>query len=179
MRVDDIEGVITKENRLFKDNRGSFIETFKVTAFPKFVSVQDNHSFSKKGVLRGLHYVKGMGQNQILSIVRGEILDFLVDLRRGSPTYLDHKAVRMSYEGVNQIFIPSFCAHGFLSLTDNVVLHYKADKLFSPQTDATINIFDSDLGIEIPKIVPQFIQSEKDARAKNLCDHDLTEFMVL
>ena len=126
-----------------------------------------------------IHYVKKMGQNQILNVISGEIIDFIVDLRKGSPTYLDHRSIKMSYESVNQIFIPSFCAHGFLSLTDDVVLHYKSDKYFLPQTDATINIFDPEIGIEIPRIVSKFIQSDKDAKANNLCDHNLAEFMIL
>lgn len=165
MRVDNITGVAVLNKQLYQDGRGRFCEIYRQTDFSDFKCVQDNYSTSKKGVLRGLHYVTGGGQNQILTVIGGRILDFLVDLRKSSPTYLDYKITQMSHESFNQIYIPYYCAHGFLALTDEVYLHYKVDQYYSPDTDATINFYDKQIGIKIPEIGIPHILSEKDSNA--------------
>ena len=170
MKTQAIDGVFSRKSPIYEDIRGRFSETFRKTSYPNFVPVQDNYSYSQKGALRGLHYVTGNGQNQVLTILNGTIIDFTVDLRVGSDTFLHYLETAMSHDGVNQIYIPSYCAHGFLATVCNVILQYKTDTYYDSETDRTIQFFDPEVGIKLNKNT-EYLRSEKDRDAKLARDH--------
>ena len=165
------------EPRVFGDARGWFYESFNADALKdcgidvRFV--QDNRSFSaKKGTLRGLHFQKTPhAQSKLLSCTRGEILDVAVDLRQGSPTYLQHVAVRLSAENKRMLFLPKGFGHGFVTLTDDVEVFYKVDDYYHPESDRSIRFDDPQ--IAVPWGVDDPVLSEKDKNAPLLCDSDV------
>ena len=172
--------------RVFKDPRGYFLETFhneKYTEAGIAVRfVQDNHSFSSRGTLRGLHYQIEQAQDKLVSVVRGEIFDVAVDIRRGSPTFGQWAAARLSDENHYQIFIPKGFAHGFYVLSEVADVVYKCSDLYAPQHERGIRWDDPHTGIEWP-LAGEPLLSEKDtayptlknARREDLPDyHDLT-----
>ena len=175
MRVDSIDGVIINDRKIFTDTRGRFAEIYRQSDYPNFKSMQDNYSYSTAGTLRGLHYVKSGGQNQILTVINGEIIDFVMDLRIGSKTFLNHVETKMSFENINQIFIPCYCAHGFLAISDHVILNYKSDKYYDPNTEQIIQIFDKNLKMNI-KNTSKYLRSDKDIKATSVDSHDLSTF---
>ena len=139
--------------------------------------VQDNHSFSaSKGTLRGLHYqLNPKCQAKIVRCTRGAILDVAVDIRRGSPQYKQWVAVELSEENKKQLFVPRGFAHGFLTLTDNVEVQYKADNYYAPECDGNIRYDDPEIGIEWGQ--SEFILSEKDRRAPLLRERQELNFI--
>lgn len=139
--------------------------------------VQDNHSFSaSKGTLRGLHYqLNPKCQAKIVRCTRGSILDVAVDIRRGSPQYKQWVAVELSEENKKQLFVPRGFAHGFLTLTDNVEVQYKADNYYAPECDGNIRYDDPEIGIEWGQ--SEFILSEKDRRAPLLRERQELNFI--
>jgi len=172
----EIEDVLIIELKVFGDNRGWFAETYSKEKFLQLGIdvdfIQDNHSFSaQKGVLRGLHFQQPpMAQTKLVRCTRGEILDVAVDIRKGSPTYKKWVAVKLTEENKRQLLVPKGFAHGFVTLTDNVEVHYKVDEYYSPENDRGIRYDDPDInvdwGIEYP------ILSEKDMNAPLLADSD-------
>lgn len=165
------------EPDVFGDSRGWFYESYSLKKMLELGIdanfVQDNRSFSaKKGTLRGLHFQKNpMAQAKLVSCTRGEILDVAVDLRRGSPTYLKWEAVKLTAENKKMFFIPKGFAHGFLTLTDNVEVLYKADEYYSPEDDRSIRFDDREIGIDWSIDSP--ILSDKDKNAPMLKDSDV------
>lgn len=148
-----IEGVWVIQPKRFGDARGYFSETFKLEEFRKHVGdvefVQDNESFSTYGVLRGLHFQKGeFSQAKLVRVSCGRVLDVVVDLRGGSPTYGEHVAVELTAEKGNQLFIPRGFAHGFVVLSDEAQFQYKVDNVYAPQSEATLKFDDPALGID-------------------------------
>lgn len=165
------------EPRVFGDSRGWFYESYNAATLKALgidvAFVQDNRSFSaKKGTLRGLHFQKAPHtQSKLLSCTRGEILDVAVDLRKGSPTYLQHVAVRLSAENKRMLFLPKGFAHGFLTLTDNVEVFYKVDDLYAPACDRSIRFDDPQIGV--PWGISDPTLSDKDRNAPLLCNSDV------
>ena len=165
------------EPRVFGDARGWFYESFNADALKDcgidVQFVQDNRSFSaKKGTLRGLHFQKTPhAQSKLLSCTRGEILDVAVDLRKGSPTYLQHVAVRLSAENKRMLFLPKGFGHGFVTLTDDVEVFYKVDDYYHPESDRSIRFDDPQ--IAVPWGVDDPVLSEKDKNAPLLCNSDV------
>ena len=165
------------EPRVFGDARGWFYESFNADALKDcgidVQFVQDNRSFSaKKGTLRGLHFQKTPhAQSKLLSCTRGEILDVAVDLRKGSPTYLQHVAVRLSAENKRMLFLPKGFGHGFVTLTDDVEVFYKVDDYYYPESDRSIRFDDPQ--IAVPWGVDDPVLSEKDKNAPLLCNSDV------
>ena len=165
------------EPRVFGDARGWFYESYNAESLRQcgidIVFVQDNRSFSaKKGTLRGLHFQKTPhAQSKLLSCTRGEILDVAVDLRKGSPTYLQHVAVRLSAENKRMLFLPKGFAHGFLTLTDDVEVFYKVDAYYDPASDRSVRFDDPQLAV--PWGIADPILSDKDKNAPLLCDSDV------
>ena len=165
----ELAGVRILEPQVFGDARGWFMESWskkKMEDAGIFVDfVQDNHSFSaQKGTLRGLHYqLNPMAQAKLLRVSRGTIFDVAVDIRRGSPTYAKWVGVELSAENYRQLFIPCGFAHGFITLTDNVEVQYKADNLYAPDCDGNIRWDDPEIGVAWP-IAPTVL-SEKDGTA--------------
>lgn len=148
-----IEDVILIKPRVFGDNRGFFMETYKKSEF--FANgitvefVQDNHSKSTKGVLRGLHYqAKPFGQAKLVRCVRGKVYDVAVDIRKNSRTFGQYVKVELSEENKNMLYIPNGFAHGFVALTDEVELVYKTSGEYAPSADRGILWNDKDINID-------------------------------
>ena len=163
----DIEGVVIIEPRVFGDERGYFFESFSQREFErqvgKVVFVQDNESRSVHGVLRGLHYqLPPYTQSKLVRAVSGMILDVVVDIRTGSPTYGKHLAIELSGENKRQLFIPKGFAHGFVVLSKEVVFQYKCDNFYAPEYEAGICYDDPDLRIYWRLPADVMILSEKD-----------------
>lgn len=160
-----IPDVVLVEPKIFPDARGFFFESFKVSDFEKaglpIRFVQDNFSFSKKDVIRGLHYQKHpKAQGKLVSILKGSVWDVAVDLRKGSPTFLKWVATELNDRNHAMLYIPPGFAHGFASLTEDVHLLYKCTSEYDPQADAGIRWDDPTLAIAWPVGHP--IISEKD-----------------
>ena len=174
----DIKGVYVIEPRVFNDARGYFMEAWKKSEFEEHIGnvqfIQDNESKSSYGVLRGLHYQKGVAsQAKLVRVIKGRVLDVAVDIRRSSPTFGKHVMVELSEDNKRQFFIPRGFAHGFLVLSDEAIFIYKVDNPYAPQQEAGIRWNDPELGIEWP-IDPKDVQtSEKDMKQPLLKDAEL------
>ncbi len=172
----EIEGVVVIEPKVDIDERGYFFESFSQREFEakvrKINFVQDNESMSSYGVVRGLHFQRPpFAQSKLVRCVKGKVLDVVVDIRKGSPTYAQHVAVELSEENHRQLFIPRGFAHAFAVLSDTAIFQYKCDNFYAPEADGGINIKDGALGIDWQIPAEQMILSEKDI--KHLC---LNEF---
>lgn len=148
----DIEGLVVVTPKVFGDNRGFFLETYSKKAFAEggitSEFVQDNHSKSKRGVLRGLHFQKRKAQGKLVRVTAGRVLDVAVDLRRHSPTFGKWKSVELSAENKKMFYIPEGFAHGFLTLEDNTEFQYKCTDDYAPEYDSGILWNDSDVNID-------------------------------
>ena len=164
-----LKGVFVLEPQVFGDARGWFMESWSQRKMEeagiKVDFVQDNQSFSaQKGTLRGLHYqLNPKCQAKLLRCTRGRIFDVAVDIRKGSPQYGQWVGVELSAENKNQLFIPRGFAHGFITLTDDVEVQYKADNYYAPECDGNIRWNDPDIGVEWP--LAPVILSDKDQKA--------------
>lgn len=162
------KGCFTIEPNIFEDERGVFFESFHKEKFERITGqgvdfVQDNQSVSKLGVLRGLHYQAGAhAQAKLIRVVQGEVLDVVVDLRPDSPTFGQHIKIRLSETNRISIFIPKGMAHGFLSLSDEVVFTYKCDHYYNKASERGIVYNDATLNIDWEYPADKIILSEKD-----------------
>ena len=169
-----LKGVYVLEPQVFGDARGWFMESWSqqklAEAGIQVDFVQDNQSFSaQKGTLRGLHYqLNPKCQAKLLRATRGAIFDVAVDIRKGSPQYGQWVGVELSAENKKQLFIPRGFAHGFVTLTDDVEVQYKADNYYAPECDGNIRYDDPDIGVNWGS--GEFILSEKDKNAPLLKD---------
>ena len=171
----DIEGVVIIEPDVFGDSRGYFLESYSEKEFNSNVRqvrfVQDNESRSHYGVLRGLHFQKPpYAQSKLVRVVKGAVLDVAVDIRKGSPTFGKYVAVELSEDNHLQCFIPRGFAHGFAVLSDVAIFQYKCDNFYHPESDAGIQLFDENLGIDWQVPMQQAILSEKDLNHARLRD---------
>ncbi|MBC7218168.1 MAG: dTDP-4-dehydrorhamnose 3,5-epimerase [Candidatus Caldatribacterium sp.] len=163
----EIPEVILIEPQVFHDERGFFMETYRYSTFAAFGIkenfVQDNHSRSVRGVLRGLHYQNPpKAQGKLVRVVVGEIFDVAVDIRKGSPTYGRWVGVKLSAENRKMLYIPAGFAHGFCVLSDVAEVVYKVTEEYAPECEAGIIWNDPEIGITWPIENP--IVSPKDAR---------------
>ncbi len=146
-----LPGVWVLEPSVFGDARGFFMETFSARKFAELGLqtewVQDNHSLSARGTLRGLHYQLQNPQAKLCRVVRGAVLDVAVDIRRGSPHFGKHVAVELSAENKRQILVPRGFAHGFLVLSDEAEFLYKCDNFYTPGDEFGVAWNDGDIGI--------------------------------
>ncbi|WP_395066840.1 dTDP-4-dehydrorhamnose 3,5-epimerase [Paraburkholderia silvatlantica] len=171
----EIPGVLILEPKVFGDSRGFFYESFNQQRFNAAVGcdvqfVQDNHSLSAKGVLRGLHFqTQPMEQGKLVRVVKGEVFDVAVDIRRDSPTFRKWVGVHLSAENKRQLWIPGGLAHGFLVLSDHAEFLYKTDNYYSPEHERSIRWDDPSIGIEWPMTAPPSL-SQKDAVAPTLAE---------
>ena len=153
------------EQRCYGDNRGYFMETYKKADFDAvglcYDFVQDNQSSSRRGVLRGLHFQKKHAQAKLVRVIKGEVFDVAVDLRRNSETYGKWNGVLLSEENKKQLLIPRGFAHGFLVVSEYAEFVYKCDEFYHPEDEGGIAWNDPDIGITWPE-VGEFILSEKD-----------------
>ena len=155
------------EPTVFGDNRGYFMETYNEADFRaaglRYTFVQDNQSSSRKGVLRGMHFQKTYPQAKLVRVLKGEVFDVAVDLRRDSETYGKWVGVLLSEENKKQFLVPRGFAHGFLVVSDYAEFAYKCDELYHPEDAGGIPYDDPDIGIEWPH-VEELILSEKDKK---------------
>jgi dTDP-4-dehydrorhamnose 3,5-epimerase len=163
----EIDGVWVIEPKVFEDARGYFMEAFKQDEFERNIGkvnfIQDNESKSSFGVLRGLHYQKGeFSQAKLVRVIKGEVLDVAVDLRKTSPSFGKHVSVLLSDKNKRQFFIPRGFAHGFLVLSDEAIFTYKVDNVYAPQAEASIRYDDPKVGIDWPIAPQQVLLSDKD-----------------
>ena len=163
-----LKGCFIIEPKVFEDERGYFFESFNHKAFCKAVGqqvnfVQDNQSFSKKGVLRGLHFQKGEhAQAKLVRVLEGIVLDVAVDLREGSPTYGEYVSVELTAYNKKQLFIPRGFAHGFVVLSETAHFFYKCDNYYNKESEGGIKYNNPHLNIDW-KISPEdMLVSEKD-----------------
>ncbi|MDD5960296.1 dTDP-4-dehydrorhamnose 3,5-epimerase [Methanobrevibacter wolinii] len=171
----DIDGVFTVEPTVFGDERGYFMETYNENDFKDegydLTFVQDNQSRSTKGVLRGLHFQYTQPQGKLVRVIKGEVFDVAVDLRKDSETYGKWVGVRLSEENKKQLFIPKGFAHGFLVLSDIAEFVYKCTDFYNPNDEGGIKWDDPDIGIDWPtEGIDKLIFSEKDQHWKALKD---------
>ena len=162
-----LPGVWLVEPQRFGDARGYFMESFKKEEFQAHVGpvefVQDNESFSSRGVLRGLHFQKGDdSQAKLVRVSRGKVLDVVVDLRGGSPTFGRHVAVELTADNGLQLFMPRGMAHGFVVLSDVAQFQYKVDNRYAPESEATLRFDDPALGIDWRLPHDELLLSPKD-----------------
>ncbi len=148
----NIEGVYLLEPKVFGDERGFFMETYSKEVFGNLgidiEFVQDNHSKSGAGVLRGLHYQLGREQAKLVRVISGAVYDVALDIRKGSPTFGQWYGVELSGENKRQLYITRGLAHGFFTLLDNTEFLYKCSDFYAPETERTILWNDPDLGID-------------------------------
>ena len=159
-----IDGLLTIKPKIFADPRGMFYEVYSENRYEEHgipCFVQDNHSVSKKGVLRGLHYQVNPGQGKLVRVTRGEVFDVAVDIRKQSPTYGKWWGLSLSETNNFQLYIPIGFAHGFCVLSDSAEVLYKCSDYYSPKNERGILWNDPDLAIDWPVKDP--ILSEKDA----------------
>jgi dTDP-4-dehydrorhamnose 3,5-epimerase len=173
-----IPDVLIFQPRVFGDERGFFLETFRSDVFARSgipgPFVQDNHSGSQQGVLRGLHYQIHHGQGKLVRVVAGRIFDVAVDLRRSSPTFGHWVGVFLSSESKQQVWIPIGFAHGFYVLSEWAELVYKTTDYYYPECERSLRWNDPALGIEWPLVDGrQPILSERDAHGKLLSEAEL------
>lgn len=172
-----IEDVVLIKPKVFEDDRGFFLESYKYSEFYnngiKEVFIQDNHSKSSYGVLRGLHYqLNPKAQGKLLRCTEGKIFDVAVDIRKGSPTFGKWVGVELSEENKHMFYIPAGFAHGFVALSDKVQLLYKATEEYSPENDRGIRWNDPDINIKW-NIDFEPLLSEKDKKQPMLKDAEI------
>lgn len=168
-----IKDLFIVEPTAFGDHRGYFMETYNeadfVAAGLNYTFVQDNQSSSRKGVLRGMHFQKTFPQAKLVRVLKGEVFDVAVDLRRDSATYGQWVGVLLSEENKKQFMVPRGFAHGFLVVSDYAEFAYKCDEFYHPEDEGGLPYNDPDIAIEWPE-VGELILSEKDQKHAFLSD---------
>lgn len=167
-----IPGVLILQPRVFGDERGFFMESFNAREFEALTGqkrsfVQDNHSRSQKGVLRGLHYQIGKPQGKLVRVVVGEVFDVVVDIRRSSPTFGKWEGIRLSAENKQMLWVPEGFAHGFLVLSESADFLYKTTDYYAPECERSILWNDPEIGVDWP-LVTGPVLSAKDSAATTL-----------
>jgi dTDP-4-dehydrorhamnose 3,5-epimerase len=174
----DIPDVKIIEPAVFGDERGFFMETWNQNKFEELVTgkptkfVQDNHSKSKKGILRGLHYQTENTQGKLVRVVSGEVFDVAVDIRKDSPTFGKWVGIYLSAENKRQLWIPEGFAHGFYVTSDEAEFVYKCTDYYNPQAELTIKWDDTYLNIDWPLLDEPYL-SDKDKYAFILSENQL------
>lgn len=174
-----IDGCFLLTPTVFSDSRGEFYEAFHRKRLADLLGyspdfVQDNHSVSEKGVLRGLHFQRGeFAQAKLVRVAYGEVLDVMVDLRKDSLTYLKTYKIRLDAKDHKMLYIPRGCAHGFLALSSPTVFIYKCDNYYNKESEAGIFYNDPDLGINWEYPTDKIQLSEKDKQLPLLKDLEL------
>ena len=169
-----LKGCFILEPKIIGDERGSFMESFNEKTFAEGVGqqvhfVQDNQSFSTKGVLRGLHYQTGAhAQAKLVRVLNGEVLDVAVDLRPNSPTYGQHETALLTGDNQIQFYIPRGFAHGFLVLSETATFFYKCDNFYNAASEGGVLFNDPTLTIDWKFPIEEMIISEKDQQLPTL-----------
>jgi dTDP-4-dehydrorhamnose 3,5-epimerase len=167
-----LDGLVLLAPTVHGDKRGFFMETFRADVWAAHgvptEFVQDNHSRSRRGTVRGMHFQTSPGQGKLVRVARGSVLDVVVDLRRGSPTFGDWEAVELDDERALQLWIPVGFAHGFCVLSELADFVYKCTSYFDPATESGFSFADAEVGIEWPK--GELLYSERDRSAPRLAE---------
>jgi dTDP-4-dehydrorhamnose 3,5-epimerase len=173
----DLQGVVVIEPEVFSDARGYFLETYNANTFAEAGIterfVQDNHSQSKRGVLRGLHYQLKLPQGKLIRVLVGEIFDVVVDIRPGSSTFGKWSGFKLSAKERKLIWIPKGLAHGFYTLSESAEVAYKVTEFYAPQHERTLLWNDPDLAIRWP------LQGDPILSEKDRAGHSFQEFKKL
>jgi dTDP-4-dehydrorhamnose 3,5-epimerase len=170
----NIDDVVIIEPKVFGDERGFFLETFQAERYKEFAGinmpfVQDNHSRSGKNVLRGLHFQKTNPQGKLVRVVRGEVFDVAVDIRKGSPTYGQWAGAILSEENKRQFWVPPGLAHGFVVLSDIADFEYKCTDFYDPADEGCLMWNDPAVGIKWPEGI-EAVLSAKDQVGQTLAE---------
>jgi dTDP-4-dehydrorhamnose 3,5-epimerase len=169
-----IDGVGLIESKLLDDERGFFVETYRRNELDELgfgeEMVQDSHSRSKHGIIRGMHFQIGDGAAKLVRCGRGHIVDVVVDLRRGSPTFGQWEAFDLTDDNGRMVYCPVGFAHGFCVLSDLADVFYKQSNYYSDELERGIRYDDPDVGIEWPLPVSELVPSERDRTAPTLAE---------
>ncbi len=167
-----LDGLVLLTPTKYGDDRGFFMETYRADTWAAqgvpTEFVQDNHSRSRRGTVRGMHFQRSPGQGKLVRVARGRVLDVVVDVRRASPTFGQWEAFELDDERAQQLWIPVGFAHGFCVLSDVADFVYKVTSYFDPATEAGFSFVDPDVGIEWPDV--ELIYSERDRDAPRLAE---------
>ena len=171
-----LPGVLVFKPRIFTDDRGHFFEGYNQREYAEYLGsvsfVQDNVSRSLRGVLRGLHFQNPRPQGKLVRVLRGEIFDVVVDIRRASPSFGGNFSIRLSADNALMIWVPAGFDHGFLTLSDAADVLYKTTEFYAPSAEHCIAWNDPHLGIDWPLSAPALL-SPKDAVGKSLQDSEV------
>lgn len=169
-----LDGPVLIKPRVFGDERGFFQETYRASVYAELgitdQFVQDNHSRSTRGIVRGMHFQIGEGAAKLVRCARGAIVDVMVDLRKGSPTYGEWEAFELSDENHHIVYCPVGFAHGFCVTSDHADVMYKQSNYYSDELERGISYRDPEVGIEWPIPADELIPSERDANAPKLSE---------
>ena len=176
MKVEEtcLKGCFVLTPSIYHDDRGLFFESYHQQEFERLIGsqvafVQDNHSVSNKGVLRGMHYQKGeFAQAKLIRVIKGSVLDVCVDIRTGSETFGKHFSIILDGIDNKQLFIPRGFAHGFLSLEDDTIFNYKCDNYYKKESEAGLRFNDPNLNIDWNFPLNNLIISKKDLQLPTL-----------
>ena len=173
-----VDGAVIIEPKVFGDHRGFFLETFQADRYRELAGidldfVQDNHSRSSKGVLRGLHFQRTKPQGKLVRVVRGEVFDVVVDIRKGSPTFGKWFGIKLSSDNFKQLLVPRGFAHGFSVLTESATVFYKCDNIYNPESERGIKYNDPTLNIDWKIDLEKVIVSTKDKVLPSLKDAEM------
>ena len=176
-----IEEVLLLEPEVYSDDRGFFFESFNVKSFHNATGlnynfVQDNHSKSSCGVLRGLHYQIKYPQGKLVRVIEGSIFDVAVDIRKGSSSFGEWFGVKLSASNKKQLWIPPNFAHGFVVISESAQVLYKTTEYYHSKHERSIKWNDPSIGIRWPKLKSKIMLSSKDAKAPFLADAELPFF---
>ncbi|HEV3001493.1 MAG TPA: dTDP-4-dehydrorhamnose 3,5-epimerase [Solirubrobacteraceae bacterium] len=167
-----IEGVGLIQPKVLGDERGFFVETYRRNEFAELglpdEMVQDNHSRSKRGIVRGMHFQIGEGTAKLVRCGRGHIVDVVVDIRKGSPTYGEWEAFDLTDENGRMVYCPIGFAHGFCVVSEIADVFYKQSNYYYDERERGIRYDDPDVGIEWPIPAAELVPSERDSRAPTL-----------
>ena len=173
----ELDGVVLMNAKKFIDNRGVFFESYNEQQLVDIIGlphkfVQDNFSISKKNVFRGFHYQDSdNAQGKLVSVIKGKVIDIIIDIRRYSKTFGQHLKFELSAENGDALWIPRGFAHGFISLEEDTIFHYKVDNLYNKESERSISLFDAELNLELDKMgyhMNDFNISDKDRTAGKL-----------
>ncbi len=168
----EIPGLVIIEPKVYGDARGYFMETWNQQRYREagfdWNFVQDNISFSRRGILRGLHFQNPKGQGKLVYALQGEVFDVAVDLRKSSPTFGRWYGLTLSAENKRQFFVPAGFAHGFAVLSETAMFAYKCTEFYNPQNEMSLLWNDPEVGVQWPLEAPQL--SDKDTRGLRLRD---------
>lgn len=173
-----IDGVLIIEPKVYGDARGYFSESFNAKEFAEKTGkeiyfVQDNESLSRYGVLRGMHFqLPPYTQSKLVRVVKGKVIDVVVDIRKGSPTYGKYEMCELTEENHRQFFVPKGMAHGFAVLSETAIFQYKCDDFYHPEAEGAIAWNDPEIAINWPIPTADVILSEKDKHHPFLKDFE-------